>query len=165
SGEREQNARICEGERPPLACDHDRAGLRFAVRRPAAWVRYRAAKFAPVRCGSLALARVERQRNPWRCFVDRATRLSLAFNPATHGVTPFLLPPLSPQLRPIFEPLPDLALEAAFGRVVEARPAQLLGEIVLAGKCIRHVVIVFIARAVALSLHQLGRCVEDVLGW
>src|SRR5580704_10299082 len=73
--------------------------------------------------------------------------------------------PLAAELRPILQALPDLAFEAALRRVVEALPSQRLGEIVLAGKRLRRVVIVFVALAVAFALHELGRRVEDVLGW
>ena len=62
-----------------------------------------------------------------------------------------------------FQPLADLALEAAIGRIVEVLAAHLLRKIVLAGKGIGLVVIVLVALAVALFLHQLGRRVEDVL--
>jgi hypothetical protein len=42
--------------------------------------------------------------------------------------------PFPPQLRPIFKTLSDLALEAAFGRIVELAAAELLRKVVLAGK-------------------------------
>src|SRR5262249_31824175 len=70
---------------------------------------------------------------------------------------------LPSQLRPIFQPLPDLAFEAALGWVVELLPSQLFGEIVLPGKRLGRFVIVVVAFAIALRLHQLGRRVEDVL--
>src|SRR5262245_36844342 len=70
---------------------------------------------------------------------------------------------LPSQLRPIFQPLFDLALEAALGWVVELLPPQLFGEIVLPGKRLGRVVVVVVAFAIALRLHQLGRRVEDVL--
>ena len=41
--------------------------------------------------------------------------------------------------------------------------AQRVREIVLAGKRIRRVVVVFVAAAIAFGLHQLGRRIEDVL--
>ena len=72
--------------------------------------------------------------------------------------------PLLPQLRPVVQPFPDLALEAAVGRIVEGLPAELLREVVLAGKGLGRIVIVVVTRAVALGLHQLGRRIEDVLG-
>src|SRR5262249_22200387 len=72
--------------------------------------------------------------------------------------------PLLPQLCPVFQPLPDLALEAALGRIVEGVAAERLREVVLAGEGVGGVVVVLVASAVALRLHQLGRCVEDVLG-
>src|SRR5689334_3772396 len=68
------------------------------------------------------------------------------------------------QLRPVFEPLPDLALEATLGRIVELVTAERLGEVVLAREGLLGVVVVGVAAAVALGLHQLGRRVEDVLG-
>jgi hypothetical protein len=37
----------------------------------------------------------------------------------------------------MLQPLPDLALETAFGRGVEALAAERLGEIVLTGKSLR----------------------------
>jgi hypothetical protein len=70
---------------------------------------------------------------------------------------------LRPQFRPVVEALADVALEAAFRRIVKGLPAHLFGKIVLARKGVRLVVVVAIARAVAFILHQLGRRVEDVL--
>src|SRR5262249_17403743 len=64
---------------------------------------------------------------------------------------------LPAQLRPIVQPLADLALEAALGRVVERLAAERVGEIVLARERVGHVVIVVVAGAVALPLHQPGR--------
>src|SRR5690242_14741856 len=52
---------------------------------------------------------------------------------------------LPPQLGPIVQPLSDLALEAALGRIIERLPPQRLREIVLAGKAVRRVVVVFVA--------------------
>ena len=69
-----------------------------------------------------------------------------------------------PQLRPILQALADFALEAALGRIVELLPAEFFREIVLAGERLLGVVVVFVARAVAFGLHQLGRRIEDVLG-
>src|SRR5215472_18453585 len=71
--------------------------------------------------------------------------------------------PLPPQPLPILQALPDLALEAAFWRIVELAAAKRLGEVVLARKRVRCVVVVVVARAVAFAFHQLGRRVEDVL--
>src|SRR5258708_5311408 len=64
--------------------------------------------------------------------------------------------PLAPQLGPIFEALADFALKAALGRIVELAAAERFGEIVLAGKRLLGIVVVFVARAVAFGLHQLG---------
>src|SRR5579872_6393646 len=65
--------------------------------------------------------------------------------------------PLSAQLRPVLQPFSDLTLETAFGRVVKLLPSELLREIVLARKCLIGIVVVFVARTVALGLHELGR--------
>src|SRR5437868_3234087 len=73
-------------------------------------------------------------------------------------------PPLLPQLRPIIQPLPDLAFETAFDGIIEFWPAQAFRKIILARERFRRVVIVMIAFAVALLLHQPGRRVEDMLG-
>src|SRR5207245_8687333 len=109
-----------------------------------------------------AVARVERsETRGLRCLCVGQPRISLTLNP---GYRSFTLLPAPSQLRPIFQTLPDLAFEAAFGRVVEALAAERLGEIVLPGKCVGRFVIVFVARAVTLALHQLRRRVEDVLG-
>src|SRR5579883_2222327 len=83
---------------------------------------------------------------------------------AAVGSGSYLSRPLPPELGPVIQPLPDLALEAALGRIVEGLAAQALGEIVLAGKRIRRIVVVFIAGAVAFVLHQARGRVEDVLG-
>ena len=64
--------------------------------------------------------------------------------------------PLAPQPRPVVQPLADLALEAAVGRVVEGLPAERLGKVVLAGEGLRLVVVVAVAVAVAL-LSSSGR--------
>ena len=85
-----------------------------------------------------------RSRQPWRGHRPRATR------PAVDPLTR-LPAPLLPELRPVLEPLPDLALEAALRRVVEALPAERLGEVVLAGEGVGLVVVVAVARAVAFS--------------
>ncbi len=49
------------------------------------------------------------------------------------------------QLRPVVQPLADFALEAALRRIVECLPAERVGEIVLAGKGFRLVVVVGVA--------------------
>src|SRR5437868_6701154 len=56
--------------------------------------------------------------------------------------------PLRALLRPKFQPLPDLTLEAPLGRIVELPAAELLREVVLPGKRVERVVVVFVARAV-----------------
>jgi len=71
--------------------------------------------------------------------------------------------PLFAQLCPVLQPLSDLALEAALGRIVKFLPAQLFRKIILAGKCAFRVVIVFVAGTITLILHQLGRRIEDAL--
>src|SRR4029450_10586968 len=97
-------------------------------------------------------------RPPWR-FRPRSTAQT------QHNKAPTRSPiPVLPQLRPILQPLPDLALEAALGRVVELPAPHGLWEVVLAGKRFGGVVIVVVARAVAFRFHQFGRRVEDVLG-
>src|SRR5215510_2453799 len=63
--------------------------------------------------------------------------------------------PVLPQLRPVLQPLPDLALEATLGRVVELLAPHGLGEVVLPGKRFGHVVIVIVAGAVAFRFYQL----------
>src|SRR5262249_13317176 len=75
-----------------------------------------------------------------------------------------LLASLAAQLRPVLQAFPDLALEAALRRVIESLPSEGVGEIVLAGKRSRRVVVVCVALAVAFALHELRRRVEDVLG-
>ncbi len=74
-----------------------------------------------------------------------------------------LLLPLRPQPRPIIEPLPHLALEAALHRLIQPPPPDRLGPIVLAGERVGLVVVVGVVGAVTLALHQLGRRVEDRL--
>src|SRR6266702_8959168 len=71
--------------------------------------------------------------------------------------------PLPPQLRPVLEPFPDLALEAAVGRIVEGLTSQRFREIVLAREGVRRVVVVLVATSVAFRFHQLGRRIQDVL--
>src|SRR6185437_16459063 len=68
---------------------------------------------------------------------------------------------LLPQPRPVFEPLFDLALEAARGGIVEGAAANRLGPVVLARERVGRVVVVLIVRAVALAFHEPGRGVED----
>src|ERR1044072_4300584 len=72
--------------------------------------------------------------------------------------------PLLPQLVPVLESLPDLALETALDRVIEFLAAERFREVVLAGERFRGVVIVCVARSVPLFFHQSRRRVEDVLG-
>src|SRR5262249_58381730 len=72
--------------------------------------------------------------------------------------------PFLPQLRPIFQPFPDLAFETALGRVVELLAAERLREVVLAGEGVGRIVVVVVPGAVALRFHQPRRRVEDVLG-
>src|ERR1700730_3689703 len=72
--------------------------------------------------------------------------------------------PLFAQLGPVFEPLLYLALETALRRIVELAAAERFGEIILAGKRLRRVVIVFVTGAIAFASHQPGRRIEDVLG-
>src|SRR5580658_1016354 len=100
-----------------------------------------------------------------RSDVAGATRRSAYRRPAgaARGCLS-LVAPLVAQLFPIVEALPDLPLEAALGRIVEFLTAKLLGEIVLAGECLGRVMVVFVSRPIAFGLHQLSRCVEDVLG-
>ena len=50
-----------------------------------------------------------------------------------------------PQLRPVVQPLPDLALEAALGRIVELLAAERFREVVLARERVRRVVVVVVA--------------------
>src|ERR1700733_9000441 len=52
------------------------------------------------------------------------------------------------QLCPIVEALFDLALKAALGGIVEFLPSKLFWKIILSGKRLRRIVVVFIARAV-----------------
>src|SRR5207237_5526149 len=72
--------------------------------------------------------------------------------------------PLLAQLRPIFQALSDLTLEAALGRIVEGLAPELLGEIILAGEGVGRIMVVAISCPIAFRLHQLRRRVEDVLG-
>ena len=67
------------------------------------------------------------------------------------------------QPRPMLQAPLQLRLEAAPVRGVELLARHAVGEIVLAGEGLRRVVVVGVARAVAVLLHQLGRRVEDVL--
>ena len=86
---------------------------------------------------------------------DAAARPICLPPPGCRGPRLLLTPLRSPrslaQLRPVVEPLPDLALEAALRRIVELLPAERFREIVLAGKRLRRVVVVFVARAVAFA--------------
>src|SRR5262245_14453338 len=78
----------------------------------------------------------------------------------TSPSSPFFLP----QFRPILQALSNLALEAALGRIVEPLAAERLREVVLSGEGVARIVVVVVACAVALRLHQPGGRVEDVLG-
>src|SRR5690554_2164983 len=71
------------------------------------------------------------------------------------------LPLARPELFEIFQPLPDLALEAPFDGLVEVLPADLFGKILLPGKALGRVVIIDVTLAIALRLHELGGGVED----
>src|SRR5712691_3437871 len=64
---------------------------------------------------------------------------------------------LPAQLRPVIQPPANLALEAAIGRIVKSLSAKGVREIVLSGKGLRRVVIVFVTAAIAFRLHQPGR--------
>ena len=59
------------------------------------------------------------------------------------------LSPFLPELFPIFEPLLDLAFEAAFDRLIDSLTAKLLRPIILAREGLRRVVIVLVTRAIA----------------
>jgi hypothetical protein len=72
-------------------------------------------------------------------------------------------PAARPQPLEIVQPLAQVALEPAFDRGVEP-PRSCVGKVVLPRKPVLGVVVIGIARAVALILHQLGRRVQDVLG-
>ncbi len=74
---------------------------------------------------------------------------------------PARLPLPVAQLRPIVQPLADLALVAVTFGIVEFRPRHAVGEVVLPGKAVRVVGIVDIAFAIADVLHQPGRRVAD----
>src|SRR5882724_4438658 len=52
---------------------------------------------------------------------------------------------LFPQLRPIIQPLADLALEATIGRIVKGLASQRVRKIVLARESFRRIMIVFVA--------------------
>jgi hypothetical protein len=93
-----------------------------------------------------ALHCAARLPNAGMAATDAAGRLSAVRRRAGVVLDCLSFPaPLPPQLGPIFKALPDLALEAAFGRIVELPAAELLRKIILAGKGIRRVVIVFVA--------------------
>src|ERR1700694_1289638 len=53
--------------------------------------------------------------------------------------------PLAPQFCPVFQALPDLALEAALRWIVELPAAELLREVVLPRECLFGIVVVFVA--------------------
>jgi hypothetical protein len=48
---------------------------------------------------------------------------------------------LPSQLLPVFQPLSDLALETALGRIIEFLPLELFGKIVLTGKSLGRVMV------------------------
>src|SRR6516162_9196829 len=79
-----------------------------------------------------------------RCGARNSSKVSSLIRAFRFAIT-LPLAPLLAQLRPIVEPLPDLALEAAFGRIVEGLPPERFGEIVLAGEAFRRVMVVFVA--------------------
>src|SRR5712664_1039490 len=54
-------------------------------------------------------------------------------------------PTFPAQLRPVIQPLANLALEAAIGRIVEGLAAKRFREIVLSGERVLGVVVVFVA--------------------
>src|SRR5258706_11598953 len=66
------------------------------------------------------------------------------------------------QLLPVFQPLQNLALEAALDRLVELLARHAVGGIVLAGEAVLGVVVVFVALAVAAIPHQPGRRNDDM---
>src|SRR5271170_4881674 len=78
---------------------------------------------------------------PFRVIVHRLR------TPAHLTNGPLPLPPLPPQPRPVFEPLPDLALEAALDRLVEGVAADLLRPVVLAAESVGRVVVVSVVGA------------------
>ena len=59
---------------------------------------------------------------------------------------------LPPELGPIVQPVPDLALKTALGRIVKGLASERLGKVVLAGERIRRIVIVAVAGTVAKQL-------------
>src|SRR5580704_14558048 len=64
-----------------------------------------------------------------------------------------LAAPLAPQFCPVFEALADFAFKTALGGIVELLSSERLGEIVLAGKRLLGIVVVFVARTIAFGLH------------
>src|SRR5258708_1904794 len=78
------------------------------------------------------------------------------------GAAPAASALLLAQLLPVFQPLQDLALEAAFDRLVEFLACHAVGEIVLSREAVLGIVVVFVALAVADLLHELGRRIEDM---
>src|ERR1700733_3760766 len=73
------------------------------------------------------------------------------------------LPPLLPQLLPIVEAFPDLALKTAIDRLIEPLAAERLRPIILPGKSLGRVVVISVIRAIAFTLHEFGRRVENRL--
>src|SRR5262245_34024845 len=72
------------------------------------------------------------------------------------------LAPFFSKRRPIFEALSDIALETAFGRVVEFLALERLREVVLSRESFFSIVIVGVATAIAFVLHEPGRRIEDM---
>jgi hypothetical protein len=88
---------------------------------------------------------------PFGAALDRAGRQSAVRRQAGVGLLCVsLFTPFPPQPCPIFQALPDLALKATFGWVVELLPAERFRKIILAGKSVWCIVIVVVALAVTL---------------
>src|SRR5690606_6707123 len=64
---------------------------------------------------------------------------------------------------PVRDPLPHLSLETALDRVIVDLWVHLLGPVIGTRETVLGIVVIGIVLAVADVLHQLGRCVEDVL--
>src|ERR671918_154780 len=71
---------------------------------------------------------------------------------------------LCPELLPVFQALQDLALEAAFDRLVELLARHAVGEVVLAREAVLGIVVVLVALGIAEVLHEPGGRVQDVHG-
>src|SRR5260370_7759011 len=78
------------------------------------------------------------------------------------GAPPAASALLLAQLLQVFQPLQDLALEAAFDRLVELLARHAVGEIVLSREAVLGIVVVLVTLAVADLLHELGRRIEDM---